>query len=169
MLALPAGRPRGPHRLRRSGLPGSPGRQLAAALGGGSGSSQGRCCLELGQLRIHFCTGRVGGQGEADSAGVSQDSKPRCPSPCSAPPARLLPRLGAAPARPLPPPDPHAPARRHPPSMAAWKKVCACGRLSLKVGVIMPFSTEKGSWCRCTAATWGMDGGKGVGWVGWGR
>ena len=63
-------------------------------------------------------------------------------------------------ATPLPPlaplaPPPHCPPHRHrdAPSMASWKAACACGRLSLKVGVIMVFSTLKGSGCRCTEAT----------------
>ena len=37
--------------------------------------------------------------------------------------------------------------------MTSWKAACAWGRLSLKVGVISPLSTLKGSWCRWTAAT----------------
>lgn len=41
----------------------------------------------------------------------------------------------------------------------SWKAACACGRLSLKVGVSSPFSTLNWSGCRCTAATCGGGGG----------
>lgn len=53
------------------------------------------------------------------------------------------------------------------PSMADWNAACACGRLSLKVGVIMPFSTLKGSGCRWMAATWRAQAGWGPGVAGW--
>ena len=59
-------------------------------------------------------------------------------------------------------------------AMASWNAACAWGRLSLKVGVISPFSTLKGSGAMCTAPTWagggggGPGGGGGGGLKGWG-
>ena len=69
---------------------------------------------------------------------------------------RYMPESWAGNGRGLPQHDrPHASPRNAlgAPSKTAWKAACACGRLSLKVGVIIEFSTEKGSGCRWIAAT----------------